>query len=175
MQETTIEAVRRKARSWQAQGKAWHFHMLTPGCVFNEHQDRHAFVLENTTDGETYVVYSDEPYLEADRELVMMLHGDRILDRDEGATDSGREDMQAVLQRAKELNRNGLFWHHHMLFPDCVFNAHKGKWNIFFEDEDRDEVIEVLYDEEPVGDLRRVEILFWEGEQRCGGQRTPKD
>ena len=101
MKEATIEKVQEKARLWQAQGKRWHFHMLTPGCVFNERRAKHAFVLENRTDHQTYVVYSDEPHMEADRELVRMLHGDTILDRDQGTTSSGNEKMQIVLQRAK--------------------------------------------------------------------------
>ena len=165
MIEVTIEEVQEKARLWQAQGKKWHFHMLTPDCIFNERNDKQAFVLENSTDSQTYVVYSDRPYVKADQELVKMLHGDKILDRDKGTTNSSNERMQVVLQRAQELNERNIPWHHHMLFPDCIFNEHKGKWNIVFEDKENSEVIEALYDEEPVDDLRSIEVLYFE--QTC--------
>jgi len=160
MKEITIEQVQEQARLWQAQGKRWHFHMFTPNCVFNERRDKYAFVLENRTDDQTYVVYSDEPHVEADRELVKMLHGDAILDRDRGTTSSGNEKMQIILQRASDLNERNIPWHHHMLFPDCLFNQHQGQWNIVFEGQDT--VVEVLYDKEPVDDLTSIEVLYAE-------------
>ena len=43
-----------------------------------------------------------------------------------------------------------------------MFNEHKGKWNIVFEDKENSDVIEVLYDEEPVDDLRSIEVLYSE-------------
>lgn len=164
MKETTIEDVLSKAESWHAQGMSWHIHMLTPSCVFNERTDKHAFVLENGTLGEAYVVYSDEPHTEADQKLLFMIHGDDILDEEKGATDSSNLKMQIIIEKARRLNEAGLPWHHHMLFPDCVFNKHEGKWSIAFESEADGEFLEVLYDEEPVDDLRRIEILFFEKE-----------
>jgi hypothetical protein len=182
MKEVTIEEMRRKAQSWQARGKKWHFHMLTLDCAFNERDDKYAFVLENSTDNQTYVAYSGERavpgnsltsfsaidlperYMEIGQEFVTMLYGDEILDKDKGATESSNEKMQAVLRRAKELNARNIFWHSHLLSPDCIFNKHKGKWDIVFEEAGKDEVIEVLYDEEPVEDLRRIEILYYEQE-----------
>jgi len=168
MKKITIEEVQEKVRLWQAQGKKWHFHMLTPDCIFNERDDKHAFVLENSTDNRTYVVYSDKPYVEADQELVKMLHGDRILDRGEETTSSSNERMQVILQKAQELDERDIPWHHHLLFPDCIFNEHRGKWNIVFEDKENGEVIEVLYDEEPVDDLRSIEVLYSEQIARLG-------
>ena len=47
-------------------------------------------------------------------------------------------------------------------FPDCIFNGHGGKWNITFEDKENDTIIEALYDEEPVDDLRLIEVLFFQ-------------
>ena len=136
--------------------------MLTPDCVFNERGDKYAFVLENSTDDQTYVVYSDEPPIETDHELLILLYGDEILDEDKGTTASSNAKMQVVLQKAKELNEKNSPWHHHLLSPDCIFNKHEGKWNIFFENAEDAEVIEVLYEEDPVDDLRRIEILFFE-------------
>ncbi len=162
MKETTIEQLLKAAKDWHAEGMKWHIHMLTPDCVFNQRAGKHAFVLENDTTGEAYVVYSDEPNTEADHELLLLLHGDDILDEEKGSTDSSNEHMQIILEKAKRLNEQGLPWHHHILSPDCVFNKHREKWNMVFESEADGQRLEVLYDEEPVDDLRRIEILFFE-------------
>ena len=70
MKEITIEQAEEKAKEWQSQGKKWHFHMLTPDCVFNENKEKHAFVLENRTDDETFVVYSEKRYMDLGQKLV---------------------------------------------------------------------------------------------------------
>jgi hypothetical protein len=43
-----------------------------------------------------------------------------------------------------------------------VFNEHEGKWTIVFEDGTAEHIPELVYDDEPVDDLRRIEILFFE-------------
>jgi len=53
LEEISIEKVVKLAVQWQSEGKKWHFHMLTPDCIFNERNDKHAFVLENRIDQET--------------------------------------------------------------------------------------------------------------------------
>ena len=60
----SIKRVVELAEQWQSEGKKWHFHMLTPDCVFNERNDKYAFVLENRSDQDTYVAYSDFGYME---------------------------------------------------------------------------------------------------------------
>jgi len=161
MEETNIDDVRDKARLWQAQGKSWHFHMLTPTCALNPRKDRFAFVLENGTDHRSYVVYSEREHTQAGQELVRMLHGDNILDREEARTGGGGEKIQEILRRIEDLNDRRIPWHHHMLFPDCIFNRHEGKWNILFEDTEREDIVELLYDQEPVDDLRKIEVLYY--------------
>jgi hypothetical protein len=183
MKEITVEEVQRKAKSWQAQGKKWHFHMLTPECVFNERDDAHAFVLENMTDNKTYVAYStgetvsgaastgyaavDLPirYMEIGEELVKLLYGDSILDMKQGTTASTNKEMQMVLDRAKELNEKGIPWHSHLLVPGCMFNQQQNKWGLVFEDSTSDDAVVVRYDQDPVDDLRRIEVLYYEQEQ----------
>jgi len=161
MKETTIEEVEKKASLWQSQGKRWHFHMLTPDCTFNKRNDKHAFVLENRTDNETYAVYSDKRYMETGQKLVKMIHGDKILGKSKENAGSTNENIKTILKKAKELTEKGVQWHHHMLFPDCIFNKHPGKWNITFEDRENNSIIEALYDKEPVNDLREIEILYY--------------
>jgi hypothetical protein len=165
MRETTLREGRAQARRWHEEGKRWHIHMLTPDCAFNQRHDQHAFVLENSTDGETLVIYSDQPQVDLDHELLLLLHGNDILDKRRAAACSSGEGLEAILRRAEDLNEQDLPWHHHIFFPDCVFNEHRGKWAIVFEDGTIDQIQELVYDDEPVDDLRRIEILFFE--QAC--------
>jgi hypothetical protein len=162
MIEVPILEIRRKAASWQAEGQRWHFHMLMPGCAFNERSHQHAFVLENTSVQEAYVHYSDEPQVETDHALLLLLYGDEILDEDQAALDPGSPEIRPILDRADELSGRGIGWHHHMFFPGCVFSNHPDQWVIAFEDPEDDQVVEVQYDAEPKGDLRKLELLFFD-------------
>ncbi len=160
--ETTIEDVIEKATECHRQGKRWHFHMLTPGCMFNTRGDRYAFVLENSADGATYVVYSGQPSKEAGQTLVQMLHGHRILDESQAIAAARNPVFEAALGRAREMTARGAAWHHHMLFPDCLFNPQRGRWNIVVEDTENDQILQSTYDEEPARDLRELEVLFYQ-------------
>lgn len=64
-------------------------------------------------------------------------------------------------QKAKQLNKSGKAWHHHMLFPGCMFNKHVGKYVIVFENKKAGEIIESISDDEPKGDLQHIETLFY--------------
>jgi hypothetical protein len=182
MQELSIEELRLKALRFQEEGKKWHFHLLTPTCVFNERRDAHAFVLEDMTDGGVFVAYStgetasaDAPtgysavdlptrYMEIGEELVKVLYGDSILDMAQGTTASESVTMQEVLARAKELNEQGVPWHSHLLVPGCMFNQQE-RWGLVFEDTTSDKAVVVRYDQDPVDDLRRIEVLYYEQDQ----------
>lgn len=162
MIELSIEEIRRKAESWHADGQLWHFHMLVPGCAFNERKDGHAFVLENTSTQEAFVFYSDKPQVETDHALLLLLYGDDILDESQAALDPGSIEIRPVLARAQELSARGIGWHHHMLCPGCIFSEQPEKWVIAFEDPETERVIEVPYETEPEGDLRKLELLFFD-------------
>ncbi|MFH1650416.1 MAG: hypothetical protein ABIA93_07775 [Candidatus Woesearchaeota archaeon] len=158
MNETTFRAIENRAMKLQSDNTRWHFHMLTPECKFNE-SNKHAFVLEDRSSGETFVVYSEERNMALGKKLVAMLHGDKIVEekKDSEPTDK----VKAVLARAKELAKEGKQWHHHMLFPDCALNKHAGKWNIIFENPNADTVTEILYDDEPKADLNAIEVEYY--------------
>jgi hypothetical protein len=66
-----------------------------------------------------------------------------------------------MVWRAKELNGQGVEWHHHMLFPGCAFNKHGQKFTLVFEDPEKHAVIENVTEEEPTGDLKLIEKLFY--------------
>jgi hypothetical protein len=154
--EVTIEKIVELAKGFTKDGKKWHFHMLSPGCVFNT-TDKEGFVLENCTDKQIWVCYSDKRYMKEGKELVQLVHGKGIVS--DKKTESNTV-MDKIIERCKELNGNGIHWHHHMLFPDCIFNEH-GKWCIVFEDPETGERLEFLSDTEPKDQLARIEVLFY--------------
>ena len=162
MQEITIEKVKDLAREWQQQGTIWHFHMLSPDCKFNEQKNKHALILENRGDNKTYVVYSKTRNMQLGRELVKMLHGDQIV-REKPNKDPKieNEKIKVILKKAKALSDKNIAWHHHLFFSDCQFNQHLGQWVIVFEDIENNEVIEALYDHEPINDLKQIEVLYY--------------
>jgi hypothetical protein len=160
MQKMSIEEIMQKAKEFQEEGKKWHFHMLTPDCMFNERKDKQAFILENETDSQNFVTYSDKRYMEQGQTLVKMLHGNQIL-KDKMLEEKEDKNIKLMVQKAKNLNKRGINWHHHMLFPDCIFNKHKGKWCIVFEDKSTGKLIESVSDNEPKENLRKIEILYY--------------
>ena len=163
MKKVTINQIKQKAKELANSGKKWHFHILTPECQLND-ENNYALVLENTSDNETFTCYSDEPYMGIGRELVKLLHGESVIkdDKQESKDSKPSAKVKRILQRAEQLNKAGKSWHHHMLFPDCRFNKHQGKWTIIFEDKEKGEVIESVSDDEPRGDLQHIETLFYQ-------------
>lgn len=163
MKNTTINQIIETAKRLSNEKKKWHFHILTPECQLNDSKS-YALVLENTTDDETLVCYSDEPYMDIGKELVKLLHGENVVTVDKQKPNEVEPSAQVkrILQRARQLNEKGESWHHHMLFPNCRFNKHKGKWTIVFEDKEKDEVIESVSDDEPKADLQHIETLFYQ-------------
>lgn len=160
MIETTIEDIVQKAKQFQSEGKKWHFHMLTPGCTFNE-SNRQALVLENTTDSETYVVYSESRHMAEGKELVQLLHGASVVSGEGTGSPENNEAVNEMARRAEELNEKGIHWHHHMLFPDCIYNKHKGSWCLMMEDPETGKTLEHVSKAEPKDALRRIEVLFY--------------
>lgn len=156
-----IEDIKVQARQFSQDGKAWHFHILTPECLLND-TGMYALILENATDHAEQVVFSEEPYMGVGEELVKLLHGADVMKEDAGTKKiSPSEHVAKILVRAKELTAHNIFWHHHMLFPGCKYNTHGGKWVILFEDTETGEVIESASDTEPKSDLQHIEGLFY--------------
>lgn len=143
-----------------ASGKKWHLHVLSPDCIHNPAPGRYGLVIEDDTDGIAYLAFSDT-FPEADKDLVKLLHGDDILDASMVSA-AGREAMPAspLLARIIELDASGAEWHHHMHFPDCVFNPHRGHWSISVED-GKGGVFSEAYDGEPADILREIEVIYF--------------
>jgi hypothetical protein len=155
MHETTIDDIKKIAHRLHDEKKEWHFHILTPDCMLNKSK-KHAFILEDISDDETYVHYSAERQLEAGKELVTLLH--KIDTTQKGTSD---KNILVIKKRAEEFNKKNIPWHHHMLFPQCAFNKH-GKWCIIFEDKENGKIIESVTDEEPMENLSIIEKLYYE-------------
>lgn len=161
MQEIPMDQICELARNWQAAGESWHFHVLFPGCMFNLQSNQYALVMENRTSYQTYVVYSDVGFTKVNQGLVKLLHGNKILDKEQTAIDLVDTPIKPLLERCKAYSQNNIVWHHHMFFPDCIFNQYPGKWNIVLEGRDQPQIINALYDQEPVEDLRKIEVAYF--------------
>ena len=161
MIKTSINKIKKIARELAQNKKSWHFHILTPTCQLNT-IDQYALIVENSTDKKTYVCYSDKPYMGVGEIFVKLLHGDDVMQDKEKAEELSDPSptVKELIKRAKKLNQEGKFWHHHMLFPDCIFND-SGKWLILFEDQEKGEVLKGSTNSEPKSDLKHIETLFY--------------
>ena len=153
------EELEEKALELAQQKKQWHYHLLTPTCKFND-KEQHAFVLENNSNGEYFAFYSDEPAMDLGKKLLNILHGWDIIGGRSQIGDVSKS-TQEILSKARELNREGKFWHHHVFFSNCIFNKHLGMWNITFEDQQAGTILESLSVKEPKADQKEVETLYY--------------
>ncbi len=161
MEETELEEIRRLAHRIQKQGKAWHFHVLTPQCVFNE-KNRYAFILECPDDKKQLVHYSDRAERALGEELAPLIHGVKILQKDgKESAHKPSPEMQKIIDRAQELNDKNIEWHHHVLSPSCMYSTNHQKFTFVFEDPESQNVTTNLTDTEPTDDLKYIERLFY--------------
>ena len=162
MKKVTAAKILKTAEKFKKHGKKWHFHILTPGCVFNE-EKQFSLILENTTDEEQLVHHSFKKPYEAGKKLVEMLHGKGISKKNPSAGSGFKlsPKVKQMIERAIELNIKGFSWHHHLLFPDCIFNHDTRYWTLVFEDPLNREVIRDMSKEEPKEALKKIEPLFY--------------
>ena len=159
--EVSLDEAVRHAEDAQRAGNSWHFHMLSPTCLFNSMKTKHVLLVENCTTGVEYAAESDERPAEIGKKLVALLHGNAILSGQGEAHSGTNPNTRKILSRARELNEQGVAWHHHMLFPDCSLNQNRGKWTLTFEDPITGEILTAAYPVEPKADLKEVEALFY--------------
>lgn len=162
MIESTSSQILSVAESCATAKKSWHFHIMSPECLLNK-TGKYVLILENSTDQELYQCLSDTPYMDIGKTLVQLLHGNDVIKTEtEPKLFPPSPEVSKILKRAKQSNDNGKFWHHHMLFPNCMYNQNPGQWTIVFEDQANKEVITSLSDTEPKNDLQYIENLFYE-------------
>jgi len=157
MRAATTKEIEEKARLHSAKGLKWHFHMLSPECLLND-KGQYAFILERA--GEASLVhYSDKMEMVLRSQLLPLLHGSEVLVAEDSKYQPSKT-VRAIISRAKQLNAAGVEWHHHVLFPDCIFNKHAPNWVLMFEDKQRGKILESMTEAEPIEDLKQIEPLF---------------
>ncbi len=165
MTDVSAERLLEIGRELHADGERWHNHVLSADCELNP-RTQPAMVVEASDRDVVYVTYSDEPMMDVGRALATMVHGDDPLER--GADGAAQADLQPdspmvaeMMERARSLSDRGQHWHHHVLFPECVFNPHPGAWTLVFEDPETLETLESVTPERPAHDIRVTETLFF--------------
>jgi hypothetical protein len=164
MIEVDPERLLEISRELAGSGERWHNHVLSPDCKLNERRQC-ALIVEASDRQEVYVTYSDEPMMDVGRAIATMVHGEDPLAA--AVADPGekmRADSAAVaemMRRAEDFASRGIHWHHHILFPECVFNPHPGDWTLVFEDPETGETLESVTAEKPEQDIRVTETMFF--------------
>lgn len=152
----TLEDCLPLAQRLQAAGGGWHSHVLSPGCRHNPFPDHYAVVIEDDGAAIAHIAEGTQAFPEVDKALVKMLHGDDILD---ASALTGAGGDCALLHQLQDVQAQGVAWHHHMHFPDCVFNPHPGDWSIAVETPTG--AFSEAFPAEPVDVLRAVEVLYF--------------
>jgi len=153
-----FEEILNKAKDYNKRGTNWHFHMLSPECMFNKRKDKFCIRLEDTDKHATYeAVFDSKPLAEAERLASLQYKESFLVD---GKTSENKE-FKKILARAKSLCTDAIDWHHHHIFPDCEFNKYPGKHCIVFEDPIKKTVIWAVYENDYHADLMELERLFY--------------
>lgn len=160
MIELTVEEARKKAKELQHSGHNWHFHVLFPGCVFNENDQVFSLVMEDRMADVTYVVYSEEGLTWFGNEM-MSNYFSQIYPDPEEMESRPKIEGNEILDQCRKLQHEGVAWHHHMLYPDCIFNQHKGKWNLVFESVEAGLNLNQTSEEEPLEILQELEFAYF--------------
>ncbi|OGM25342.1 hypothetical protein A2715_04825 [Candidatus Woesebacteria bacterium RIFCSPHIGHO2_01_FULL_39_32] len=161
MKKVTATKIVKTVEKLKRDGKKWHFHLLTPGCVFNE-EKMFALILESSTDGDHLVHHSLKKPADAGKKLVELLHGKDISKKkSKKSSKKLSAKVTMMIERAIQLNNKGFAWHHHLLFPDCIFNHDTRYWTLVFEDPLNGKVIKDMSKEEPKEALKKIEPLFY--------------
>jgi hypothetical protein len=154
-----VESCVDRAVSIRSAGKIWHTHVLSPGCRYNPFAGDYAVVIEDDHERTAYIASSTE-FPEVDRELVVMLHGDDILDGQKTEAVTGvKSPSSTLLPRLRQLDMAGVEWHHHMNFPGCALSPDPSGWVISVESAGGD--FSEVFPGEPVDVLREVEVLYF--------------
>ena len=161
IQIATLEEIRTYALGAYVDDQTWHFHCMSPDCLLNTN-DQYAFVLEIPETEEVLVYLSNQAEKELAAELSPLLHGNDVMDSN--STKDGYEPSDLIAQmskRANDLNDRNIEWHHHMLYPNCIFNGYSPSHVLMLEDSSTGEAILSITDEDPKDDLKQIENLFF--------------
>lgn len=163
--EVSAERLLQIGEELHAAGERWHNHVLSSDCELNDRKAC-ALIVEASDRDQVFVTYSDEPMMDVGRALATLVHGaDPLAAADDAAPETSQAPasaaVAAMMARATEVTARGDHWHHHILFPECVFNPHPGSWTLVFEDPDSDETLESVTPERPARDIEITEARFF--------------
>lgn len=161
MKSASVEEIVTTAEELNAKHSPWHFHLLTPVCLINNAVE-YALILEDSSAHETFVCYSARPFANVGKQLVTLLHGRQVVDQVKPAAKTKPSPaVEKIIERAKAITGQKILWHHHLFFPDCIYNPHPGKWTLTLEDPQNKYVLESVTNTEPQADLQLIEPLFY--------------
>lgn len=157
MREASIREILSEGKRLAGKGRPWHFHLLLPGCFFNK-SGRNAFVLEG---GRSVLVHhSADRKLSVGKVLLKLLYP-------EGGKKGHSADkkvpaaVRRMVARAKQLNKAGVPWHNHVLFPRCVFNEARGKYALVFEDPLTRRTLRYLSKKNPAAAVGKIDEEYY--------------
>jgi hypothetical protein len=87
--------------------------------------------------------------------------------------------FEALTEKVRLFNKDGIEWHFHMLGPECVFSRSKDRFEIIVEIEATGEVISSAFSEKPVPETRQMAELCYGTEflkkENDSDKRGPSD
>lgn len=164
MKHVSLNKLYSSAVAYHGLHQPWHFHILTPDCRLNN-STQYALILENTQTQEILINYAETPYQDIGKQLMELLHGPTVINHNQKMLPPPSQSAAVIITRAKELSHVGIHWHHHLLFPECQYNTHPGKYTLIFEDPQSRETLESVTSAEPTNDLKHLEPLFYQQKQ----------
>lgn len=146
-------------QGWEGAGELWHFHVLTPTCVFNSNfGQEHRIVLENCSTAKPQVVLCELQDMEIIGQLARMVHSEVLEPISQGPIAPW---AIAWLGRMQYLNDAGIRWHHHLLFPHCQLSSYTEEWVLVFEDSEKPEPQIQRFASKPSREFGEIERLYW--------------
>jgi hypothetical protein len=75
MKEIEFDELLKIAEGFYKNKIPWHFHILTPKCIFNKAKNKFCIILENETSGDVFVTLYDEKPLKDGEKLEALFYG----------------------------------------------------------------------------------------------------
>ena len=142
------------AKKLALENKPWHFHVLDPGCRFNDSK-QFRFILENSTDRTTYGCFAKNRNLKASKMMLKFLYRNHSKTKNT-ARSASFDKLKSV---ASHFNKDRVPWHNHVFFPRCIYNTAKGKWTLVVESNGK--LLEASYKARPQKFIDQLEALHY--------------
>ena len=161
MKETTLQDIKAHATSAGDQGLKWHYHLMSPTCNLNK-SSKYAIFYEQEGSNNQLVNYSDKAEMDFSKDLATLLHGTKVMnDSPSGSLEALDDKTTAIIELAKNLTEQNIEWHHHILFPNCMFNNNAPRFTLMLENPNSEDALTAISDSEPKDALSHIEKLFY--------------